>query len=173
MKGIFFSEGSLVEPMLKIVILWRRDGSHVKYEWLNDKWESSYDFNDSFHKLESSITRLLKANEALSYEGFIKVWFALLEIKFVHRIFWKWNEPWMHEKKYRDVHCLLMLQFLQLFWRCLGRTRKTWTGQNFKFIFCRHYLTNMQKVYGAGFSPEFWLLSILFTMELEKNRFYQ
>ncbi|XP_044754562.1 dnaJ homolog subfamily C member 16 [Coccinella septempunctata] len=68
-------EGSLVEPMLRIVILWRRDVSHVKYEWLNDKWESNYDFNDSFHKLESSITRLLKANEALSYEGFIKALF--------------------------------------------------------------------------------------------------
>ncbi|KAK9890896.1 hypothetical protein WA026_012238 [Henosepilachna vigintioctopunctata] len=68
-------EGSLVEPMLRIVILWRRDVSHVKYEWLSEKWESRYDFNDSFQKLESSISRLLKANEALSYEGFIKALF--------------------------------------------------------------------------------------------------
>ncbi|KAL3269506.1 hypothetical protein HHI36_008572 [Cryptolaemus montrouzieri] len=68
-------EGSAVEPMLRIVILWRRDVSHVKYEWFNEKWESNYDFNDSFHKLESSISRLLKTNEALSYEGFIKALF--------------------------------------------------------------------------------------------------
>lgn len=68
-------EGQNVEPMLRIVIIWRRDVSHVKYEWLNDKWESNYDYNDSFHSLDLSIARLLKTNEALSYEGFIKALF--------------------------------------------------------------------------------------------------
>lgn len=58
-----------MEPLLRIVILWRRDTSHVKYEWITDKW----DLNDTTQKLESTISRLLRSSEALSYEAFVNV----------------------------------------------------------------------------------------------------
>lgn len=65
-------DGEVVEPLLSIVIIWRRDTSHIKYEWLSEKWELEKDLNDTAHKLESTITRLLRTSEALSYEAFVK-----------------------------------------------------------------------------------------------------
>lgn len=66
-------DGEAVEPLLSVVIIWRRDTSHIKYEWLSEKWELEKDINDTAHKLESTITRLLRTSEALSYEAFVKV----------------------------------------------------------------------------------------------------
>lgn len=64
-----FLEDNFIEPLLRIVILWRRDTSHVKYEWITEKW----DLNDTTQKLETTISRLLRSSEALSYEAFVKV----------------------------------------------------------------------------------------------------
>lgn len=60
-----------VEPVLRIVLIWRRDTSHVKYEWLEDKWESEQMFNQTSAKLESTIRRLLHTSEALTYEALV------------------------------------------------------------------------------------------------------
>lgn len=57
--------------MLRIVILWRRDTSHVKYEWINDKWEWEKNLNQTTQKLESTISRLLRSSEALTYEALV------------------------------------------------------------------------------------------------------
>ncbi|KAF2899439.1 hypothetical protein ILUMI_06735 [Ignelater luminosus] len=65
-------DGEDVEPLLNVVIIWRRDTSHVKYEWLSKKWETEENLNDTVHKLENTISRLLKSSEALSYEAFVK-----------------------------------------------------------------------------------------------------
>ncbi|XP_969135.2 dnaJ homolog subfamily C member 16 isoform X1 [Tribolium castaneum] len=64
-------EGEDVEPLLRIVILWRRDTSHVKYEWVNDKWEWENNLNQTTQKLESTISRLLRSSEALTYEALV------------------------------------------------------------------------------------------------------
>lgn len=64
--------------MLSIVILWRRDTSHVKYEWLNEKWETDEaKLNSTTMKLENTINRLLRSTEALTYEALVKVCFFL------------------------------------------------------------------------------------------------
>lgn len=78
-------------PLLRIVIIWRRDTSHVKYEWLDSEWsvqqdtggdqqdgvaaqsESAANINDTKQRLEETISRLLKSTEALSYEAVVKV----------------------------------------------------------------------------------------------------
>lgn len=66
-------DGEDVEPILRIVIIWRIDTTHVKYEWVRDKWESEENFNDTTQKLETTISRLLRSSEALTYEAFVKV----------------------------------------------------------------------------------------------------
>lgn len=72
--SFLFTEGKSVEPLLRIVILWRRDTSHVKYEWVEDKWQfEDTNLNDSTQKLENTISRLLRSSEALTYEAFVKV----------------------------------------------------------------------------------------------------
>lgn len=64
-------EGNIMEPILSVVILWRKDTSHVKYEWVPDKWDVK-NLNDTQQKLESAISRLLRSTEALTYEAFVK-----------------------------------------------------------------------------------------------------
>ncbi|CAH0554830.1 unnamed protein product [Brassicogethes aeneus] len=65
-------EGTSVEPMLSIVILWRKDTSHVKYEWITDKWEIESDLNYTTQKLENTINKLLRSSEALTNNAFVK-----------------------------------------------------------------------------------------------------
>ncbi|XP_015605119.1 dnaJ homolog subfamily C member 16 isoform X2 [Cephus cinctus] len=64
-------EGSPIEPLLHIVIIWRRDANHLKYEWLPTGWiETAQDenqWNETRKNLEQTIQRLLRASEALPY----------------------------------------------------------------------------------------------------------
>lgn len=61
-------------PILNVVILWRKDPSHIKYEWLSEKWEvDESKLNTTTLELESMISRLLGSTEALTYEAFVKV----------------------------------------------------------------------------------------------------
>lgn len=64
-------DGEDITPLLSIVIIWRRDTSHVKYEWLPNKWEIEENLNDTVSKLETTISRLLKSSEALTYEALV------------------------------------------------------------------------------------------------------
>ncbi|XP_037892383.1 dnaJ homolog subfamily C member 16 [Glossina fuscipes] len=75
------SRGSSDDKLLRIVILWRRDTSRVKYEWINDITlnkrfadNQSLDrvINQTKYQIDSTIQRLLKTSEALTYEAFIK-----------------------------------------------------------------------------------------------------
>ncbi|XP_069683345.1 dnaJ homolog subfamily C member 16 [Periplaneta americana] len=67
-------EGSPAEPLLHVVIIWRRDNNHIKYEWLPHMWHGakSHEWNETRDRLESTIQRLLHATEALSCEAVIK-----------------------------------------------------------------------------------------------------
>lgn len=67
--------------LLRMVIIWRRDPSHIKYEWLNgasmhvhhkDNETAEHTLNATRQKLDDTITRLLKTSEALSYEAEVK-----------------------------------------------------------------------------------------------------
>ncbi|XP_043250790.1 dnaJ homolog subfamily C member 16 [Colletes gigas] len=68
-------EGSPLEPLLHIVIIWRRDANHLKYEWLPTGWiEAAQDegqWNETRHNLEQTIQRLLRASEALPYAAVV------------------------------------------------------------------------------------------------------
>ncbi|XP_011498447.1 PREDICTED: dnaJ homolog subfamily C member 16 [Ceratosolen solmsi marchali] len=65
------SEGSPPDPMHHIVIIWRRDSSHIKYEWFSVDWtETTTDenqWNETRLNLEQTIQKLLRASEALPY----------------------------------------------------------------------------------------------------------
>ncbi|KAJ9586685.1 hypothetical protein L9F63_019723, partial [Diploptera punctata] len=67
-------EGSPAEPVLHVVIIWRRDANHIKYEWLPHTWNGakSQEWNETRDRLESTLQRLLHASEALSCEAVIK-----------------------------------------------------------------------------------------------------
>ncbi|KAK0166405.1 hypothetical protein PV328_004828 [Microctonus aethiopoides] len=64
-------EDSPMEPLLHIVIIWRRDANHLKYEWLPNGWfEATRDdnkWNETRRKLEQTLQRLLRVTEALPY----------------------------------------------------------------------------------------------------------
>ncbi|XP_022905237.1 dnaJ homolog subfamily C member 16 [Onthophagus taurus] len=88
-------EGKLVEPLLRIVILWRRDTQHVKYEWADEKWEYEENMNDTTQKLENTISRLLRSTEALTYEAFVKELFDEHAKGIVGRVFSKIRTIWL------------------------------------------------------------------------------
>lgn len=62
------SEGGPLEPLLGI--LWRRDQSHIKYEWLAEgqDWAS---YNTTKEHLEAALERLLHAAQAMPNEAVI------------------------------------------------------------------------------------------------------
>ncbi|XP_076277209.1 dnaJ homolog subfamily C member 16 l(3)80Fg [Lasioglossum baleicum] len=68
-------EGSPLEPLLHIVIIWRRDANHLKYEWLPTGWieaaEDENQWNETRRNLEQTIQRLLRATEALPYAAVV------------------------------------------------------------------------------------------------------
>lgn len=58
------------------MILWRRDASHIKYEWVPSGLDASMDgaqWNDTKSHLEATIQRLLQSSAALSCEAIVKV----------------------------------------------------------------------------------------------------
>lgn len=79
------SKGSSDDTLLRLVIIWRRDTSHIKYEWVSgtrlgiERKENESDehtLNHTKQKLDDAIQRLLRASEALSYEAYVKVIFS-------------------------------------------------------------------------------------------------
>lgn len=62
-----------MEPLLRIVIISRRDTSQIEYEWIDDKWESDTNVNNTLQKLENTIARLLRITESLTYKASVKV----------------------------------------------------------------------------------------------------
>lgn len=69
------------ETLLKIVVIWRRDTKHVKYEWIHDAileetsniGEDEDSFNKTKQKIDVTIQKLLRATEALTFEAEVKV----------------------------------------------------------------------------------------------------
>jgi DnaJ homolog subfamily C member 16 len=76
------SEGATKDTLLRIVVIWRRDANHVKYEWVHgitfnnihpENESAAATINNTKTKLDDTIQRLLRASEALSYEAEVKV----------------------------------------------------------------------------------------------------
>jgi DnaJ family protein C protein 16 len=69
------------DKTLKVVIIWRRDARHVKYEWINDPVleetssieEDEINYNQTKRKIDETIQKLLKSTEALAYEAEVLV----------------------------------------------------------------------------------------------------
>lgn len=83
------------DTLLRLVIIWRRDTSHIKYEWVSgaslhikrqDNETAEYNFNVTKQKLDNTIQRLLRTTEALSYEAEVKVNLKT-EINFIKELF--------------------------------------------------------------------------------------
>lgn len=69
------------DTLLRVVIIWRRDTSHIKYEWVNgatlhgqhkENETAEHNFNNTKQKLDDTIQRLLRTTEALTYEAEVK-----------------------------------------------------------------------------------------------------
>jgi len=75
------NNGAADEALLKIVIIWRRDTKHIKYEWIRDaKLEETTNigddednYNRTKQKIDETIQKLLKSTEALTFEAEVKV----------------------------------------------------------------------------------------------------
>lgn len=68
--------------LLRLVVIWRRDTSHINYEWVSgislhikrmDNETSEQIFNATKRKLDESIQRLLRTSETLTHEAEVKV----------------------------------------------------------------------------------------------------
>ncbi|KAL7021158.1 hypothetical protein ACKWTF_011779 [Chironomus riparius] len=65
------------DKTLRVVIIWRRDARHVKFEWINDPVleetssieEDETNYNQTKRKIDDTIQKLLKSTEALAYEA--------------------------------------------------------------------------------------------------------
>jgi DnaJ family protein C protein 16 len=66
---------------LKMVIIWRRDSRHVKYEWIEDPQleettsveVDEENYNKTKRKIDETIQKLLKSTEALAFEAEVMV----------------------------------------------------------------------------------------------------
>lgn len=65
------TKDGLEDPSLRVLVLWRRGGGSVKYEWLENRWEVGPS-NSSTEELRATLQRLLSANEVLSGEATIE-----------------------------------------------------------------------------------------------------
>lgn len=78
-------QGRPDDTLLRLVIIWRRDTRHIKYEWIHETTlhnnqqqqdnETTYEMsvNETRQKLDGVIQKLLRPSEALSYEAEVKV----------------------------------------------------------------------------------------------------
>lgn len=75
MAALSAGEGSPMEPLLHVVIIWRRDANHLKYEWLSTGWlkevHDENQWNETKRNLELTIQRLLRVSEALPYAAVV------------------------------------------------------------------------------------------------------
>lgn len=70
------------DTLLRLVVIWRRDTSHIKYEWVSgvslhikhlENETNEQSFNATKRKLDESIQRFLRTSESLTYEAEVKV----------------------------------------------------------------------------------------------------
>ncbi|XP_060523607.1 dnaJ homolog subfamily C member 16 [Cylas formicarius] len=60
-----------VEPTLRVVIFWRRDTSHLMYEWFGAQWDVADSPPPNRTSLLDTISRLVKTSEAFTYEAYV------------------------------------------------------------------------------------------------------
>jgi DnaJ homolog subfamily C member 16 len=69
------------ETLLKIVVIWRRDHKHVKYEWIQDAYleettsisDDEDNYNKTKQKLDETIQKLLKTSNDMTFSAEVKV----------------------------------------------------------------------------------------------------
>lgn len=64
-------DGRYMEPLLRIVVFWRRDTSLIRYEWAPMKWESESNSNNTNEKLAEVISKILKSSQNFPYEAYV------------------------------------------------------------------------------------------------------
>lgn len=73
MNALTAGSGSPVETNHHIVILWRKDQNHLKYEWLEEGWEVEPEkHNTSREALRAAVQRLLHSNEPMPFETVVQ-----------------------------------------------------------------------------------------------------
>lgn len=73
------------DALLKVVVIWRRDTKHVKYEWIPDAkleettniGEDEDNFNKTKQKIDETIQKLLKSTFEMTFEAEVKVSFTV------------------------------------------------------------------------------------------------
>ncbi|XP_023241967.1 dnaJ homolog subfamily C member 16-like [Centruroides sculpturatus] len=67
-KALSSGDGAPSDPLLHVVLLWRREQDRVYYQWLNTAWEvEEKKINSSKQELENVLTKLLQTTDALPY----------------------------------------------------------------------------------------------------------
>ncbi|XP_068204150.1 dnaJ homolog subfamily C member 16 isoform X2 [Palaemon carinicauda] len=73
MNALTAASGSPLETNHHIVILWRKDQNHLKYEWLDGGWEVEPEkHNASREALRAAVQRLLHSNQPMPFETVVQ-----------------------------------------------------------------------------------------------------
>ncbi|KAM7310143.1 dnaJ homolog subfamily C member 16 [Ixodes scapularis] len=63
-------EESPKDPMLHLVIIWRRNQNMVQYQWIDSPWEDDlHRLNETKQELENALSRLLQSSDALPHDA--------------------------------------------------------------------------------------------------------
>ncbi|XP_050304827.1 dnaJ homolog subfamily C member 16 [Anthonomus grandis grandis] len=86
-------DGKYIEPVLRVLVFWRRDTSLVRYIWAPIKWELEGPLNHTHEKLAETIMKLLKNVENFPYEAYVTDLFDEHAIGFIKKLL---NRVWMY-----------------------------------------------------------------------------
>ncbi|XP_055949494.1 dnaJ homolog subfamily C member 16-like [Argiope bruennichi] len=73
-KALTSGMGAPEDPILHVVLIWRKEHDRVKYQWLDHKWDISDDIvNVTKEELNAAVKHLMQSTETLPYDARVSI----------------------------------------------------------------------------------------------------
>lgn len=72
-KALSSGMGAPEDPILHVVLIWRKEHDRVKYQWLEHKWDSEDSVNATKDELKVAVKHLMQSAETLPYDAQVSV----------------------------------------------------------------------------------------------------
>ncbi|XP_071042785.1 dnaJ homolog subfamily C member 16 [Parasteatoda tepidariorum] len=72
-KALSSGMGAPEDPLLHVVLIWRKEHDRVKYQWLDRKWDIDDSFNETKEALNAAVKHLMQSTETLPYDAKVSV----------------------------------------------------------------------------------------------------
>ncbi|GFR00470.1 dnaJ homolog subfamily C member 16 [Trichonephila clavata] len=72
-KALSSGMGAPEDPILHVVLIWRKEHDRVKYQWLEQKWDSEDSVNATKDELKEAVKHLMQSAETLPYDAQVSV----------------------------------------------------------------------------------------------------